>query len=238
MARHHLSAQPDQAQVDAYLSALAGWLHGPRRRRARILAELKDGLTHAIDGHVSHGRSQPEATSAAIAEFGAPQVVAQAFAGELTAAHARKTIAAYVATGPLVGIWWLLLLRPYPWHGGLIALLAAIPVIPMIAIIMAMAVGTLATTGSLMRWLPETHPRRALTLTMTIAALALAADVTVVALYIRSDIPMQTLAAVACTASLIRIVGGALTLRRTTTMRRWLDQTTSSSPREDRDARR
>ena len=62
----------------------------------------------------------------------AREAVADAFAGELATAYARRTIALYVITGPLVGIWWLLLLRPDPWRAGLIALLAAIPVLPLI----------------------------------------------------------------------------------------------------------
>ena len=42
----------------------------------------------------------------------AQQAVADAFEGELATAYARRTIALYVITGPLVGIWWLLLLQP------------------------------------------------------------------------------------------------------------------------------
>jgi hypothetical protein len=57
-------------------------------------------------------------------------------------------MAAYIITGPLVGIWWLLLLHPYLWRTGLIALLVAIPVIPLIAIAIATAATALATTGS------------------------------------------------------------------------------------------
>jgi hypothetical protein len=62
----------------------------------------------------------------------------------------------FVVAGPLVGIWWLLLLYPSPWRTGLIALVAAIPVIPLIIAAIATAGGTLATTGRLTRWLPGT----------------------------------------------------------------------------------
>ena len=47
---------------------------------------------------------------AAIAQFGSPYAVADAFGGELATGYARRTIAWFIATGPLVGIWWLLLL--------------------------------------------------------------------------------------------------------------------------------
>ena len=110
--------------------------------------------------------------TAAVAQFGSPQAVADAFAGELATAYARRTIAIYIVTGPLVGIWWLLLLRPDPWRAGLIALLVAIPVLPLITIAIAAAGATLAGTGRLMRWLPEASPRRALAATIAIAALS------------------------------------------------------------------
>jgi len=224
MAGHHLSSSR-HAPAEVYLSQLASRLRGPRRHRARILTEIRDGLQHAIDKHLAQGATETEAAIAAIADFGTPEAVAGAFAGELATAYARRTIMAYIVTGPLVGIWWLLQ-QPYPWRSGLIALLAAIPVIPMIAVILATAVITLATTGSLIRWLPEAQPRRVLTVTLAIAALVLAADFTVIAIFLRSGIPLRTLAVVACTASLIRILSGAFTIRRTIALRRTLDEAT------------
>jgi hypothetical protein len=84
---------------------------------------------------------------AVTAQFGAPQAVAAAFAGELATAYARRTLAWFAATGPPVGVWWLLLLHPDPWRTSLTALLAAIPVIPLIVIGLAAATSTLAATG-------------------------------------------------------------------------------------------
>ncbi|MFU8875447.1 permease prefix domain 1-containing protein [Micromonospora sp. SL4-19] len=176
-------------------------MRGPRRRREQILAELRDGLDHAVSDHVTAGLPEGEAVIAAIAWFGSPQSVAEAFAGELATAYARRTIAWYIATGPLVGIWWLLLLQSHPWRTGLIALLAAIPAIPLIVIAIATAAGTLATTGRLMRWLPEASPRHAFAATITLAALALAGDVTVIATYLRSDVPASALAVFAVAAT-------------------------------------
>ena len=125
-------------------------------------------------------------------QFGSPHAVADAFAGELTTAYARRTIAWFIATGPLVGIWWLLLLHPSPWRTGLIALVAAIPVIPLIIAAIATAGGTLATTGRLMRWLPETGPRRALAATTAIAMLCMIIDLTMITMVMVSGAPTTT----------------------------------------------
>src|SRR5215217_9784024 len=128
----------------AYLSDLAAQLHGPRRRREAILTELRDGLEQATQDRIATGLPPDRAASAAITQFGSPCAVADAFAGELTTAYARRTIACFIATGPLVGIWWLLLLHPGPWRTGLIAFLAAIPVIPLI-------IAAIATAGPSLR---------------------------------------------------------------------------------------
>src|SRR5262249_33700890 len=223
MADHRLTAKASThapARVDAYLGELAHLLRGPRRHRARILAELRDGLDHAIADHTTHGRTEHQAAESAIDHFGTPQAVADAFSGELATAYARHTIAWYITAGPLVGIWWLLLLQPHPWRTGLLALLAAIPVIPLITIAIATAAGTFATTGRLIRWLPEASPDRALTATIAIAGLALVGDLTVITLYLRSAVPVEPLAILATGASLIRIAGSMITLHHPTMLRR------------------
>lgn len=209
-----------RAPLDAYLSELATLLRGPRRRRDQILAELRDGLDHAVDDRVARGLTEARAAAEAVAEFGPPRVVAGAFAGELATAYARRTMAAYIATGPLVGIWWLLLAQLHPWRTGLIALLVAIPVLPLVFLATAAAVTTLATTGRLIRWLPEVGPRRALGATMALASLVLAADTTLIAIHLWSDVPVRPLAVLAITASLVRIGCGTAALRRAGAMRR------------------
>ncbi|MEV4199645.1 permease prefix domain 1-containing protein [Micromonospora globbae] len=219
MASDRVTIRAGEARLNVYLADLATRLRGPRRRREQILAELRDGLDHAVTDHTTAGLPEGEAVTAAITQFGAPQAVAEAFAGELATAYARRTIAWYITTGPLVGIWWLLLLQPHPWRIGLIALLAAIPVIPVIIIAIGTAAGTFATTGRLMRWLPEASPRHALAATTTIAVLALAGDITVIAIYLRSSTPAHSLAVFAIAASLTRIAASLLTLRHAVAMR-------------------
>lgn len=222
MAEHRVAGNTD-TQLDvalaAYLSELSALLRGPRCRREAILTELREGLDQATDDHLAAGLPPERAATAAIAQFGTPQAVADAFSGELATAYARRTIACFIATGPLVGIWWLLLLHPSPWRTGVIALVAAIPVIPLIVIAIAAAGATLATTGRLMRWLPETNPRRALAATTGIATLCLIGDLTMITIYWLSGMPARPLAAVAVAASLIRIAASITTMRRATGMR-------------------
>jgi hypothetical protein len=230
VAGNHLTTQPAQVQLDAYCRDLAARLRGPRRRREQILDELRDGLDHAVGDHIANGLTNTEAAHAAIAEFGTPEAVADAFAGELGTAYARRTIALFILTGPLVGIWWLLLLQPHPWRTGLVALLVAIPVIPLLPIAIATAAAALATTGRLIRWLPESSPRQALTATIAIAGAVLLADLTVLAVYAGSNMPAQPLAALAITASLLRITCSIITLRHATAARHNLSATSTEGP--------
>ena len=194
-------------------------MRGPRRRRQLILAELRDGLDQAISEKVSAGLPEKRAVRTAIAQFGTPQVVADTFAGELATAYARRTIGWFIVTGPLVGIWWLHLLEAHPWRVSVFAFLAVIPVIPLIAVAILTAAGTLASTGRLMRWVPEASPQRALIATIIVAALALAADLTVITIYALSDAPANALAIPAIAASLIRSACSLMTIRHATNMR-------------------
>jgi hypothetical protein len=221
MASHRLSADTGTHgdALAAYIADLAARLRGPRRRREAILAELADGLNQAAQDHRAAGLTPDQAATAAIAQFGTPQAVADAFGGELATAYARRTIVWFIATGPLVGIWWLLLLHPSPWRTGLIALLAAIPAIPLVAIAIVTAGGTFATTGRLMRWLPETGPHRALAATKTIAALCIIGDLTVITMFLASGTPTRALGLVAIAASLTRIACCITVVRHATRMR-------------------
>jgi MFS family permease len=222
MARHRLATDTDmrlQGALATYLSDVAAQLRGPQHRRAAILAELRDGLDQATEDNITAGSTPDQATAAAITQFGTPQAVAQAFGGELATAYARRTIALFIITGPLVGIWWLLLLQPSPWRTGLIALLAAIPVLPLLIIAIATAGGTLATTGRLMRWLPETGPHRALAASTAIAILCIIADLTMITIVMVSGAPIGPLAVIASAASLTRIACSIATVRHANRMR-------------------
>jgi hypothetical protein len=216
MTGHLIVAEP---QARAYLEAVAAGLAGPWRRRRRILAELGDGLDRAAAVHAAAGLRRHEAMRVAIDGFGTPAAVAGAFAGELATATARRMLGWFVVTGPLVGVWWLLLLYPYPWRAGVVALVAAIPVVPLVAVALATAAGTFATTGRLIRWLPETGPRDALAAATAVGVLVVGADVTLIALYLGSGPTVRPLAVVAVTAGLTRIGCGLAAVRHATARR-------------------
>jgi hypothetical protein len=172
-----------------------------------------------VADYTTTGCSTDHAVAAAINQFGDPQSITDAWTTELAIAYARRTLAWFLVTGPLVGVWWLLLLHPNPWRGGPTALLAAVPVVPLIALAIAAAAGTLATTGGLMRWLPEAGTPRVLAVTITVAALALVADLVVIGVYIGSDSPAQSLAGIAVAASLTRIGASAVAIRHAIALR-------------------
>jgi HAAS len=221
MASHHLTVGDTGSTlaVERYLSELATeLLPGPRATRTRVLAEVRDGLTDTIDAHLADGMPPDAAATTAIREFGDPATVAHSFAEELATASARRTIAAFILTGPLVGIWWLLLLHPAPWRSGVLAALIAISALALIPVAIATAAGTFATTGRLMRWLPETTATRALTATTAIAVICVAADLTVLGVltaHLATGRQHPVLVALAATASIVRIAAAITTIRST-----------------------
>jgi hypothetical protein len=223
MASHRVTAgTPDDAQLAAYLAAVAARLRGPRRRREAILAELYDGLDQAAHDRRASGLRPGHAAAAAIARFGTPELVADGFAGELAISYARRAIGWFLATGPLVGAWWLMLLNPEPWRTGVAGLVTAIPVVPLIAVAIVMAGGTVVTTGGLMRWVPETGPHRALVAASAIALLCIIGDATMITVFLvhggmHGGVhggPAGLLGAAAVTASVTRIAASSTALRR------------------------
>jgi hypothetical protein len=212
MADHRVTARAELG-LAAYLDDLAARLPGAGRRRTRILDELRDGLELAAATGAAAGMTADQAVAAAIARFGHPRVVADAFAGELATARARHIMIGYLVTGPVVGSAWLLLLRPQPWLAGPLALVTAIPVVPLIALAVLIAAGTLAGTGRLMRWIPEATPRRALAAAAATAALCIAGDLTMIALCLGWGALTQPLAVVAAGLSAIRVAVSVHILR-------------------------
>lgn len=83
--------------IDDYLSALAG------RLPADAVEELADGLIETNQHHLAHGLDAEHAAQAAIAEFGAPDVVVAAFVHQ---SAGRRAARAMLVSGPAVGICW------------------------------------------------------------------------------------------------------------------------------------
>jgi hypothetical protein len=197
--------------IDAYLAELGARLHGPASARTAVVHEVGAGLEDSTDELMARGVGATAAARAAIAEVGSAADVADAFAGELAIVHARQVLRILLLTGPLVGVWWFLLLAPATWQGRPGLLIAAIPALPFVAAaVVAIALG-LATTGSLIRWVPEATPFRATILTATVGLACVVGDLTVLALLVgrsatgATDTLSLGLAVAAVTASLVRL---------------------------------
>lgn len=125
MARHHL--------IDQHVTRLA------ERLPDNAVDELADGLTETWHHHMAAGRSPTRAADAAIAEFGTPDQIIDAF---VTHAPGRRMALRLLASGPIVGASWaagLIASRgwnwpmPHPLHiafglllcGAIVALLSA-----------------------------------------------------------------------------------------------------------------
>lgn len=194
---------------DRYLDTLDLRLPGPGRARDAVLAEIADGLQLATDRNLATGLPAEQAAHNAETEFGDPAQVAAAFAPELVVGQARRTLRAFLLTGPLVGVWWLVLLAPRPWRLDPVELWAAIPALPLLGAGVATAVTALAATGPVRTWLPEISPRGALTATQAVALICIIGDLTVLGVLagrvLSGADAVSALAAVATTASLLRL---------------------------------
>jgi hypothetical protein len=218
------------AALTSYLDELSARLIGPRGRRSRIVAEIRDGLQDAVDARTARGQDADQALSAAMADFGAPHEIAAAFAPELAIGQARRTVAWYVATGPLVGIWWLIAL--WPRHARIADALAVIPVRPLIGVAVVTAAALVATTGRAMRWLPEAGPRIALLAVAALAGVVACADLTMLARYAAGFAGAGSgIGFVAVVASVVRMCCTAATLMSAVRIRRRLANRTADARR-------
>jgi hypothetical protein len=101
MASHQL--------IDAYVAELTS------RLPANAVAELADGLLETWHHHLGQGLPPTEAARAAIAEFGTPTEINDAFTAQ---APGRRTARILLATGPIFGACWgssLIASRAWTW---------------------------------------------------------------------------------------------------------------------------
>ena len=106
---------PGPRLIDDYLASLSADLPG------RIVEELADGLDETYRSHLSHGLGPDAAARAAVAEFGAPQVIMAAFTN---ASRGRRAARRLLAAGPAVGLWWAIVLitaRAWTWPVPIVA---------------------------------------------------------------------------------------------------------------------
>jgi len=146
--------------IEAYLAQVAAALPGPARARRDVVAELRSGLLDAADAYRRAGLPEVTAAQAAVGEFGDPRQVAGAFSPELTARHVRQLTFLLAAASAPVGLLWAHAVQAshpalsraplWRWIGE--------PPVPLAAaaflIAALVALGTIAVTGRLTRWLP------------------------------------------------------------------------------------
>jgi hypothetical protein len=79
------------APVDAYIADLSRALSGPRRKKADLLAEARDGLEDATEALEADGLTRWEAERQAVADFGELAEVVPGYRAELGYAQGRRT---------------------------------------------------------------------------------------------------------------------------------------------------
>ncbi|MEV1007994.1 permease prefix domain 1-containing protein [Streptomyces sp. NPDC049881] len=178
--------------VDDYATALASALHGPARAKARLVAEIRDGLSDAVAARTRDGMPYGTATRAAVREFGTPGELVPDCQRELTLAQTRHTARTAALTVPVLLLCWLLT----GTDAGLPRTLA-VHLVAASASVALLAAAALPVTGSLARTLPVPHrlplavawTGSAAAVTMGVACLAL----TLVAI-LATDWPLAALA--------------------------------------------
>ncbi|WP_433325884.1 permease prefix domain 1-containing protein [Spirillospora sp. CA-294931] len=166
--------------IDAYAETLASALHGPSKAKARIVQDIREGLTDTVEAHKTQGATHTQATKSALEEFGTPEDLTPTCQRELTIAQTRKTAQALALAVPV------LTTCTYLTH--LAAPGMAIPLITLTALSALMAATTFTATGTLSRRLPTrdrfpllvawTSTTAAITMGITAIALALTAALT------------------------------------------------------------
>jgi hypothetical protein len=100
---------PGPGLIAGYLGAVARQLPGP------VVEELADGLAETYQHHLALSHDPEAAAQAAVAEFGAPELIVAEFARTHPARRAARRL---LATGPVVGSCWAVALvtsRAWTW---------------------------------------------------------------------------------------------------------------------------
>jgi hypothetical protein len=97
------------APVDAYIVGLGRALSGPRRKKADLLAEARDGLEDATEALEADGLTRWEAERQAVADFGELAEVVPGYRAELGYAQGRRTAVLLCV---------VMLAQPVIWHEG------------------------------------------------------------------------------------------------------------------------
>lgn len=155
--RRHLSgdsfAEAMPLPVAEYLHELETLIPARLHGRRNALSELADGLQDAAEHYCSRGMAPAAAAARAVRDCGPAPLIASEFAAMLATGHARRTAFVLLATGPGVGVLWLMTLVPGQSPD---ALLLQYPVLGMLVLASVIcALLTMLTTGPAIRWLPQ-----------------------------------------------------------------------------------
>jgi hypothetical protein len=127
---------PQASLITDYLSVLSAQLPAP------LVEELADGLDETHQHYLTQGLTPDAAASAAVAEFGEPQVIVAAFTRLSPARHAARRL---LAAGPVVGGCWAAALitgRAWTWPvPATVRLLFGVVLITVIGLLAAAAFG-------------------------------------------------------------------------------------------------
>jgi hypothetical protein len=104
--------------IDEYLAGLSRRLTGPRRAKADLLAEARDGLVDAAEAYADAGLPASEATARALSDFGGYRQVAADYQAELAAAQGRRTALLVAVVMPSVMLMARLMWTHGPWAGS------------------------------------------------------------------------------------------------------------------------
>ncbi|MGC9669828.1 permease prefix domain 1-containing protein [Planosporangium sp. 12N6] len=145
--------------IDEYLAGLSRRLTGPRRVKADLLAEARDGLVDAAEAYADAGLPAPEATARALSDFGGYRQVVADYQAELAAAQGRRTALLVAVVMPAMLLMSRLMWTGSPWTesgprpvSGYLLVASTLDILQLTAAIMALL--TLLGYGWGSRFLP------------------------------------------------------------------------------------
>jgi hypothetical protein len=165
--------------VEQHSAALAAALRGPVRAKARLVREMRDGLTDTVEAYARAGLPYQRAARRAVRDFGTPEELAPGCQRELTIAQARHTARALALTAPFLIVCWYLIWAAddgQEWHLPHAAQALAVALAGIAATAALLGAAALAATGAPARWLPTPPPHRlplAVAWTGTVAGVAM-----------------------------------------------------------------
>jgi len=106
-----VKAMPIDDPIDGYVAELSRALHGPRRAKRDLIAEVRDGLIDAAEAYQAAGLDRPEAERRAVAEFGTVGEIAPGLQEELAAATGQRLGALLFLSAPLMALAWYVIWR-------------------------------------------------------------------------------------------------------------------------------